>query len=63
MFWILLSMVAILAVAAAVATYVAFPRRGEAVPRVPWLGAALQRTVDTLPTLGNLGRQAESHSR
>jgi hypothetical protein len=60
-FWIFLSMVAILGVAALVAAYVVFPRRGEEVPRVPWVGEALQRTVDALPTLGNQGHHHHPH--
>lgn len=31
--------------------YVSYPRRGQAVPKVPWLGEALQRRVEALPTL------------
>ena len=42
-----------LLVAAAVVLYVAYPRRGEAVPHTPWLGTALRRTVHRLPTLDN----------
>lgn len=53
MLWILLTMSAILAVAALVAVYVAFPRRGAELPALPWVGDALQRGVDALPTLDN----------
>ena len=53
MFWVLLTMVAILALAVLVAAYVAFPRRGADLPAVPWVGGALQRGVDALPTLDN----------
>ena len=31
--------------------YVAFPHRGEDVPGVPWLGDAMGKAVDALPTL------------
>jgi hypothetical protein len=48
-----MTMVAILGLAALVAAYVAFPRRGADVPAVPWVGDALQRGVGALPTLDN----------
>jgi hypothetical protein len=54
--WIVLSMLLILVVAALVAAYVAYPRRGEEVPAVPWVGDALQRSVEALPTLHNQRR-------
>ncbi|NYE34936.1 hypothetical protein F4692_000040 [Nocardioides cavernae] len=38
-------------VAAAVAIYVAYPHRGEAVPVVPQVGNAMRKGVDALPTL------------
>ena len=31
--------------------YVAFPHRGEEVPGAPWLGDAMTRGVEALPTL------------
>jgi len=42
-----------LLIAGAVAIYVAFPRRGEEVPHAPWLGDAMKRGVDALPTIDN----------
>jgi hypothetical protein len=42
-----------LVLAGAVALYVAYPRRGEEVPHVPWLGDAMKRGVESLPTLDN----------
>ena len=54
MLWVVLTMLAILVLAGAVATYVAFPRRGASTPAVPWVGSALTRAVDALPTLHNL---------
>lgn len=51
MLWILTAMLLIVALAAVVAAYVAYPRRGFDVPGLPWLGPALQRAVDALPTL------------
>jgi hypothetical protein len=46
-------MVAILVLAAVVMVYVAFPRRGEQVPRVPWVGSAMKKGVEKLPTVDN----------
>lgn len=40
-----------LAVASLVLIYVTYPRRGQEVPRAPWLGEMLQRRVDALPTI------------
>ena len=51
MIYILLAMLVILAVAGLVVVYVAYPHRGEQVPNAPWVGEALQRTVDAVPTL------------
>ncbi len=53
MFTVLLTMTVILVLAALVAAYVAFPRRGVEVPALPWVGDALTRTVEALPTLHN----------
>jgi hypothetical protein len=44
-------MVLILATAAGVVVYVAYPHRGEEVPGAPWLGDAMQRGVDTFGEL------------
>jgi hypothetical protein len=51
MFWLLVALLLILLVAAAVVVYVAYPHRGEEVPHAPWLGEALKRGVEALPTL------------
>lgn len=40
-----------LVVAGLTMLYVTYPRRGQAVPRVPWLGEAMQRRIEALPTL------------
>ncbi|MEZ5097670.1 MAG: hypothetical protein R2731_17200 [Nocardioides sp.] len=48
---IALGMILILALAGVVVAYVAFPHRGQQMPGVPWLGAAMHRAVDRLPTL------------
>ena len=50
---IVLSMLAILVLAGVVVLYVAFPHRGEDVPHTPWVGDALRKGVDRLPTLDN----------
>ena len=41
----------ILLIAAVVATYVAYPHRGERLPARPWLGDAMRKGVDALPVL------------
>lgn len=51
MFLLLLAMTAILVVAGAVVLYVAYPHRDQEVPVAPWLGDALKRGVDAMPTL------------
>lgn len=48
---IVLAMLACLVVAGLVVAYVAYPHRGEQMPRTPWLGTALRRTVEKAPTL------------
>ena len=49
-----LLMVLILVIAGAVVVYVAFPHRGEEVPGAPWLGDAMQRSVDSIGDLLDL---------
>jgi hypothetical protein len=53
MLWMLLILFLSLALAGVVVVYVAFVRRGEEVPHVPWLGDAMKRGVESLPTLDN----------
>lgn len=53
MILVLLAMLGIVLLAALVLVYVAFPRRGHAVPSLPWVGEALRRGVARLPTLDN----------
>jgi len=48
---IALAMLAILVISGLVVTYVAFPHRGEDVPGAPWLGDAMSKGVESLPTL------------
>lgn len=59
MFSVFVTMLLILAAAAAVALYVAFPRQGRPVPHIPWVGEALERGVSSLPTLDNQLDQRE----
>ena len=51
MFAIVVAMLLILVVCAVVALYVAFPHRGEDVPAAPWLGEALWKARESLPTI------------
>jgi hypothetical protein len=60
---IVVAMVLILALAASVVLYVAFPRRGERVPHLPWVGDAMRQGVKALPTLGNRRERAAGHRR
>ncbi len=50
---ILVTMVVILALAVVIVLYVAYPHRGADVPTVPWVGDAMRKGVDALPTLDN----------
>ncbi len=50
---VFVAMVVILALAGLVAAYVAYPRRGADLPALPWVGDALQKSVEALPTLDN----------
>jgi hypothetical protein len=46
-----LAMLVILVVSGLVVAYVAFPHRGEEMPHAPWLGDAMNKATDALPTL------------
>ncbi len=50
---IVLAMLVIMVLAGIVVLYVAFPHRGEDVPNVPWVGDAMRKGVEKLPTLDN----------
>jgi hypothetical protein len=54
--WIMFTMLGIVALAGLVFLYVAFPYRGERVPKAPWVGDAIQKGVEKLPTLDNARR-------
>lgn len=53
MLFTFLVMFLILCLAGVVAVYVAYPHRGQEVPHASWLGDALRKGVDALPTLEN----------
>jgi hypothetical protein len=50
---IVLAMLVIMMLAGIVVLYVAFPHRGEDMPHTPWVGDAMRKGVDRLPTLDN----------
>ncbi len=57
-------MLAIVLIAGLVVVYVAYPHRGEPVPRVPWVGEVLRRGADAVPTLEEThGDRVGSHRR
>ncbi|NYG56405.1 hypothetical protein [Nocardioides perillae] len=58
MLTLVLSMLLITLVAGVVVAYVAFPHRGRPLPAAPWLGDALRRGVDALPTVAEEEREA-----
>ena len=47
--WI--AMLVILVICAGLGLFVAFPHRGERLPAAPWLGEAMARAADAVPTL------------
>ena len=60
MIWIVVPMLAIMLIAGVVVLYVAFPHRGEDMPHTPWVGDAMRRGVQMLPTLDNQ-REHQDH--
>lgn len=48
---VLLAMALIVALAAVVVFYVAFPHLGAHLPGVGWLGNAMRRGIEAMPTL------------
>lgn len=58
---IVLTMLLILAIAGVIVLYVAYPHRGEDVPHTPWVGEALRKGVNSLPTLDNQRAQEREH--
>jgi hypothetical protein len=61
MWFLVVAMIIVLVFAVLVVLYVAFPHRGEDVPHVPWLGAALRRGVERAPTLDNTSDEPVDH--
>ena len=47
------AMLGIVLLAGLVVLYVAFPHRGQEVPNAPWVGDAMRKGVNLLPTLDN----------
>jgi hypothetical protein len=56
----LVNLLLTLVLAATVAVYVAYPHRGQEVPRASWIGEAMRRGVHRLPTLDNQ-RERQNH--
>jgi hypothetical protein len=50
---ILFAMVGIVVLAGLIVLYVAYPHRGHEVPNAPWVGEAMRKGVNLLPTLDN----------
>jgi hypothetical protein len=50
MLLIAVAMTAILLLAAGVVAFVAFPHRGHRMPVVPWLGHAMDKAANAMPT-------------
>jgi hypothetical protein len=46
-----ITMLLILLLAGAVVVYAAYPARGQETPYVPWVGEAMEKAVDAMPTL------------
>jgi hypothetical protein len=59
---ILVAMIGIVVLACLVVVYVAFPHRGADVPHAPWVGRAMRRGVDQLPTLDNMSDEQKYES-
>jgi hypothetical protein len=53
MLFIVVAMLVIVVLATAVVLYVAFPHRGEEMPHAPWVGDAMRKGVNWLPTIDN----------
>lgn len=57
---IVFAMLVIVLLAAVVVLYVAFPHRREEMPHTPWVGTAMRKGVNMLPTLDNQ-REHQDH--
>ena len=58
---VLFAMLVVLIVAGAVVAYVAYPYRGQQIPGAPWLGEAMERARDAMPTLDEDEQQLLHH--
>jgi hypothetical protein len=58
--YVVIIMLVILAVAAVVVLYAAYPHRGEEMPAAPWLGDAMSKAVDKLPTVAPTSTEERS---
>ena len=54
---------AIVLLAGLIVLYVAYPHRGEEVPHTPWVGEAMRKGVNRLPTLHNQSDEQKYASR
>jgi hypothetical protein len=59
MWTIVIAMLVIVVLAGLVVVYVAFPHRGEDVPKASWLGDVMRKGVEVMPTLDNTEESAE----
>ena len=50
MLLIAIAMLVILVVSCLVVAYVAIPHRGQEMPHAPWLGDAMNKATDAMPT-------------
>jgi len=55
-------MIVILVVAGLVLAYVAYPHRGEEMPKAPWLGEVMERAVEAAPLLDPTDEHHEESS-
>jgi hypothetical protein len=57
---VVLAMFGIVLLASLVVVYVAYPYRGQDVPNAAWIGEAMRKGVDRLPTLDNRAGQGDA---
>lgn len=63
MLMILVAMAFIVLLAVAVVVYVAYPHRGQEVPKAPWVGDTMRKGVEMLPTLSDGREQDREYQR
>ncbi|HET7534463.1 MAG TPA: hypothetical protein VF012_04125 [Nocardioidaceae bacterium] len=59
---IVIAMLVTILLAGTIVLYVAFPHRGEEMPHAPWVGDAMRKGVERLPTLDNQREREREHS-